>query len=312
MRTYIYDKEGNETELPRLISWDFSMGSGEPCDAFEICFAFENKLMKTLYNACRFRATYGGKTVFYGCIDEYEVDIDGTSACVSMSGRSMAALLLDNEAEAAEYTVLSAELLISRHVTPYGISASIGIGLKNLSGFSVSQGESEWSVIKRFCSLCGSAQPMFSSEGVLLLGTQSQKRHTVNDNNALTSMRLGDKRYGMISAVLVKNRSTGAKYGVKNQPFIDRGGCSRRVIGVPRKTGAEAMRYTAAYQIKQSAKNKFTISLGFEEQFPMQVGDKVDFDSPRLGLKGVFTVMSVRSFANGSTVGSEIKMEVPV
>lgn len=310
MTGYIYDKNGKETLLPPLLSWDISLGSGEPCDSFEVCCAYEAKYLKSLSQACRFRAAHGGKTVFSGRIDEYEVCISDDGGTVSVCGRSLAALLLDNEAEASEYLNLSPELLSERHIKPYGISVSIGTGLKTLSGFAVTQGESEWSVVKRFCSLCGCPEPRFSQDGTLLLGVHGGAAVTINDQSPMAEIRHRDCRYGMISAVLVKNRSTGAKYGVSNQPFIDRGGSSRRIITVPRKTGAEAMRYTAAYQIKQSAKGKFTVSLVLPSQFPARPGDTVRFDSRRLGLKGSFTVTRLRSFAGGSEAGSELTMEV--
>lgn len=312
MTGYIYDKSGAETRLPPLISWDICIGSGEPCDAFEICFAFERSLLKKLRAANAFTAKDGTETVFSGCIDEYEVRLTGSGATVSVCGRSKAALLFDNEAEAAEYTAISAELLLSRHVTPYGIKASNGGGLKTLSGFSVSQGESEWSVVKRYCSLCGASEPRFDPKGVLLLGEHSGKKHSIDDTYPITSIIHRDKRYGMISEVLVKNRSTGAKYGVRNQSFIDRGGSARRIIGVPKKTGADAMRYTAVYQIKQSARDKFTLTLGFAADMGISPGDKLVFDSRRLGLKGTFTVTEVRSFASALSVGSEVSMEVPL
>lgn len=310
MTAYIYDKNGGETRLPPLLSWDFSLGKGEPCDSFEICCAYESKYLKALAAANRFRAVHDGKTVFYGCIDEYEVCIDESGSTVSVCGRSMAALLFDNEAEEAQYLNLSAELLAERHIRPYGLSVSMGAGLKTLSGFEVSQGESEWSVVKRFCSLGSCPEPRFSQNGVLLLGEHEGEKRAFDDGSPVSALRHRDCRYGLISKILVKNRSTGAKYGAANQPFINRGGCSRRIITVPRKTGAEAMRYTAAYQMKQSAKGKYTVELTLPQQFAALPGDTVSFDSRRLGLKGGFEVLRLRSFASGSEAGSELTLEV--
>lgn len=306
----IYDVNGNETKLPQLISWDISRGSGEPCDSFEVCFAFERKLLKTLAAAYRFRALNGSETVFYGCIDEYEVLIDDEGGTVSVSGRSMAALLIDNETEAEEYTEFNAELLISRHIEPYGITTSAQDSLPSLEGFAVTDGESEWSVVKRYCSLAGLQKPRFNAEGVLILGDGSSVKHTINDNSPVVSVKHRDMRYGIISELLVKNRGTGAKYGVKNQPFINRGGSSKRIVTVPQSTGTTAMRHTAVYRIKRSAEEKFTVTLGFAEQFPMQPDDTVSLDSSRLGMKGSFKVIDVRSFASALTSGSEVTMEV--
>lgn len=310
MTGYIYDKDGEMTKLPPLISWDIETGRGEPCDAFVVCFAFTPTLLKKLAAANKFAAEHDGKTVFCGRIDEYEVEINGNGSTVSMCGRSMAALLLDNEAAAAEYTAISGALLTERHIAPYGIATDVAGTLPTLSNFTVSQGESEWSVVKRFCSLSQSAEPRFDGNGTLLLGNHDGETRKISDDSHFVELRHRDRRYGMISTLLVKNRSTGAKYGVKNQPFIDRGGSCHRIITVPKATGAEAMRYTAIYQIKESAKEKFTVTMRFAKQFPMEVGDTVKLDSSVLGLSGSFKVIRVRSFAAADFAGSEVTAEV--
>ncbi len=312
MKAYIYDKSGERTALPKLITWDMELATREPCDAFEVSFAHDPKLLKKLAAANRFCAEWEGDTVFCGRIDEYEVSISGGGSIVTLCGRSMAALLLDNEAEAAEYTALSTDLLIERHIEPYGIRTRVEGSLPTLEGFEVSQGESEWSVVKRFCSLSGNPEPRFSPDGTLLLGKHGGKKHTLTDKSPVISLKHIDRRYGIISTLLVKNRSTGAKYGVKNQPFIDRGGSCHRIITVPKTTGAEAMRYTATYQIKQSAKGKFTVTFVLPQQFPMLPGDEVRIESSILGLKGSFAVARVRAFASSSFSGSEITAEVAV
>ena len=55
-----------------------------------------------LQSACRFRAVHNNAVVFKGIIDEYSISIDEKGSVVTLSGRSDAALLLDNELPAQE------------------------------------------------------------------------------------------------------------------------------------------------------------------------------------------------------------------
>ena len=68
-----------------------------------------------LYGAVRFRGEYGGKTVFFGVVDEYEITADESGLLAVVRGRSLEALLLDNECEAVEYAGAGLDFILQRH-----------------------------------------------------------------------------------------------------------------------------------------------------------------------------------------------------
>lgn len=310
MTGYIISSSGVETELPPFLSWDVCHGFGEPCDWFEVSFIYYSHQLSKLQSACRFRAEHNGATVFTGVVDEYSISIDDHGSVVTVSGRSPAALLLDNELPAASYAALSSESLISNFITPYGVSQVVSGESKSLGSFSVSTGESAWSAVKRFSRYAWGTTPFFTPEGALILNGRQGSSVAIDADNDAHAIKLRDERYGIISDVRVKNRVTGASYTVSNEDFIARGGKSHRELTVPKTTGADAARYTAEYQIAESERGKHLIELTITKQFACFPGDIIELSSTALGVSGSYRVSSSHCWADSFSAGTIVTLEV--
>lgn len=310
MTGYIISSSGTETELPPFLSWDVCHGLGEPCDWFEVSFIYYSHQLSKLQSACRFRAEHNGATVFTGVVDEYSISIDEHGSVVTISGRSPAALLLDNELPAASYATLSSESLISSFITPYGIGQVVSGAAKTLGSFSVSTGESAWSAVKRFSRYAWGTTPFFTPEGVLILNGRQGSNITVDADKDAHAVKLRDERYGIISDVCVKNRVTGASYTVRNEDFIARGGKSHRELTVPKTTGADAARYTAEYQIAESVRGRHLIELTLTKQFACFPGDIIELSSTALGVSGSYRVSASHCWADSFSAGTIVTLEV--
>ena len=310
MTGYIISSSGVETELPPFLSWDVCHGLGEPCDWFEVSFIYYSHQLSKLQSACRFRAEHNGATVFTGVVDEYSISIDDHGSVVTVSGRSPAALLLDNELPAASYAALSSESLISNFITPYGVSQVVSGESKSLGSFSVSTGESAWSAVKRFSRYAWGTTPFFTPEGVLILNGRQGSNITVDADKDAHAVKLRDERYGIISDVCVKNRVTGASYTVRNEDFIARGGKSHRELTVPKTTGADAARYTAEYQIAESVRGRHLIELTLTKQFACFPGDIIELSSTALGVSGSYRVSASHCWADSFSAGTIVTLEV--
>ncbi|MCI8808362.1 MAG: hypothetical protein HFF21_09570, partial [Oscillospiraceae bacterium] len=149
MKCWVRLGTGGELELPTALAWKFCYGTDTPCDSFFLRCLWERGQEKALGAACRFFAQWEGERVFTGVVDEYAVLCGKEGLLLELSGRGMAALLLDNEAMSAEYQRCTRADLVADHVAPYGIEAVGGAGLPPVAGFSVESGESEWSVVRR-------------------------------------------------------------------------------------------------------------------------------------------------------------------
>lgn len=306
MECYLIDNAGRSFALPVLTDWSFSYGCTLPCDSFEICFLYEKAMLGMLENAVRFKAVFEGDTVFFGVVDEFEVSISEKGSVVFVRGRGLAALLLDNEVEAAEYLSAGLDLVLDRYVHPFGISKVERIVSPPKMPLSVDSGASAWRVLEDYLWFGCSVKPRFSKDGVLLLGKRPGKRLSLSGRSAVTVHEMKRKRYGVVSEVLVRNKVLGRTTAVKNEGFLEKGGCCRRVINVPRYTRFDAMRSTGEYQIEGSKAKELSLTVRLPSLFAAFPGDVLElYDSP-IGISGTFFVGETTCFGNGEGTGTVI------
>lgn len=310
MEAKIFDGSGTAYALPSLIAWEINHGFCSPSDSFELTFLYLPEMLLPLTGACRMQADNGGETVFYGVVDEFELSAGGGGCYCVLRGRGMQALLLDSEAESADYFGADVEYILSRHVRPLGVTdIDPGAAAGKKASFSVSSGESHWSVLKRYAEFCLGMTPRFTKEGKLLLdGARSGRTLLVDDSTAVTAQTYNMDRYGVVSEAIVKTRSYGTRVTVKNPEIISLGGQCIRVINVPRKTAYDSMKHTGAYQIEQSRKDLFRCRITLPQCFAAFPGDKVILKKTPLGITGEYIVTATRSYASGAAAGTVIDL----
>jgi hypothetical protein len=103
MECYVLGYDGVRYQLPTLLAWKLEYGSRVPCDAFWVRCLWEPGEEKALSPAVRFIAEENGETVFTGVVDEFECQWSDSGGSLEISGRGLAALLLDNETQGADY-----------------------------------------------------------------------------------------------------------------------------------------------------------------------------------------------------------------
>lgn len=193
MQTYLTDYNGKSYEMPVMLQWDFSYGDSLPCDAFEVCYIYEADMLPILSEATRFRAVHNGKTVFLGVVDEFEASYSERGGLVYIRGRGLAALLLDNEAEAAEYYSVGLDSILNNYVYSCGISNVRRNVTAPFQAMVVDSGASCWRVLEDFLWFGCKTRPRFSRDGILILGNESGRRFTVDRNVAIKSQKLKKK-----------------------------------------------------------------------------------------------------------------------
>ena len=169
MRGYVTDFEGKTWMLPILTAWRFEYTAGVPCDSFWLCCPWEPGSGTVPARWVRFTAEHEGERVFTGVIDECQVSLSEKGRVLEVSGRGMAAVLLDNEALGQDYGTATQADILRDHVTPYGIQTAPGASLPAVSRFSVATGSSEWSVVYDFARYYGGVAPRFDRLGRLVL-----------------------------------------------------------------------------------------------------------------------------------------------
>lgn len=283
--------DGSELTLPTVTQWTFSYGTGLPCDSFYVRCLWEGREEKMLSSAALFYAQWNGQRVFTGVVDEFACVCGGSGLYLELSGRGMAARLLDNEAMPAQYQQATCADIVENHVKPYGIEVVGGDALPTVSGFSVSSGVSEWSVVQDFACYYGGIVPRFDREGRLILDGHGDDTVTeIGQRAPVTGWEYREQRHGVLSSVAVRRRTDWGVQWVEDKAFLAQGGCARRVVTVPNETGMAAMRYTADYQLKASQSERVRLTLTLAGGFSVWPGQLVDVTCGKLGAGGRYRV----------------------
>ena len=223
MECWVTTGEGGSIKLPTVTEWTFRYGFGTPCDSFEITCLWEMGNELDLEGACRFYADHDGERVFTGVVDEYACVFDRQGGRLELSGRGMAALLLDNEALPLEYQQATCADIIADHVTPYGIETIGGNRLNPVNAFHITSGVSEWSVVEEFLRYYNGLTPRFDRMGRLLLDPPGDgQTMAVDDRTAVSALEYRHDRYGVLSQVVVRHRTVGVSQTVTDQNFAAR------------------------------------------------------------------------------------------
>lgn len=281
--------DGTQYALPSPLSWEFSYGLGSPCDGFSMTCVWDGGAEKRLADAVRFYATYEGERVFTGIVDEYRCVRDESGGRLELSGRGMQGLLLDNETLPVEYQIATLKDILRTHVAPYGIETVEGSGWNAVQGFHADGGQSEWSVVHTFVCAYHGITPYFDPMGRLILsGWEDETRLVLDDTAAVLKLTYGERRYGVFSQVVVRNRSKGTMETVRDDTFLEQGGQCRRVMTV---TGeSSALRETGDYQLRASRAERVCCEVtlcGLFRAFPAQL---VQVQRSGFGGNGVYRV----------------------
>ena len=284
--------DGSTVLLPDAVRWEFCYGTGVPCDSFFVRCLWETGQEKVLSQACRFFADWEGQRVFTGVVDEFSCACSAEGLYLELSGRGMAALLLDNEAMPAQYQMATRADIVADHVTPYGIEVVGGWSLPTVNEFTVTSGVSEWSVLHEFACYYGGIVPRFDRMGRLVLDgheTDSEGLQ-ISDSTALVGWEYREERHGVLSQVAVRRRSAWDTQWVSDPAFIAEGGNARRVVTVPNATGSAAMRYSGDYQLRASRSGRVRLNMTVAGAFLAWPGQLVQVSREGFGANGLYRV----------------------
>lgn len=303
MEGYLFCQGGRTLKLPAFLRWRLEYTAGVPCDSFELECPWEGKGVEELSNATEFTAKQDGETVFCGVVDEFEVIVDGGGRRLNLSGRGMAALLLDNEALGADYQTATAEDILRDHVAPYGIQVAGSVNLPAVTGFSVAGGSSEWQVLYQFARYYGGVTPRFDRAGRLVLAPWKDETVLLMDDTVpVTALRYRERRYGVLSEVLVRDKTRFAVERVENQSFRAKGGRRRQVLTMPGRSNYLAMRYSGEFQIQRSEAQRVRLEAVVPRLFAGWPGELARVQRSGFAWNGTYRVLeaAVELDENGS------------
>lgn len=307
MECWVELGDGRELKLPTAARWTFSYGTGTPCDSFSVRCLWEGGGEQVLSGAALFYANWGVERVFTGVVDEFCVVCGGEGLYLELSGRGMAARLLDNEALPVEYQRCTCADLIANHVAPYGVEAVGGRGLPEVSGFTVGSGVSQWSVVEDFVRYHGGVVPRFDRMGRLVLdGHEDGGVLELGSLAPVTAWEYREDRHGVLSRVAVRRPGSGEVQWVEDPAFLAQGGCAQRVVTVPGGAAQAAARYSGDYQLKASRGGRVRLTVTMTGAFLAWPGQLVQVERARLGAGGVYRVAQTEVYCGSGGISTTL------
>ena len=296
MKGYLLTAEGEKIWLPPFSGWRLRRTGSVPCDSFEGNCPWDGGVESALDRACRLIVEQEGARRFTGVLDEYEICWDETGGELTVSGRGLAALLLDNEARGQDYQVATLKDILRDHVEPYGVPVGRVGELAAVPGFSVSSGESEWQVLYDFARYHNGVQPRLDAWGSLTVEAgDGGKTVLVDDRSGVMAVRWRDKRYGVCSEILIQDRKRLGVQRITNDPFIAQGGQRRQVMTQPGKGAYQGLRYSGQFQLDRSAEERFRAEITLPGSYFCEPGDQVSLRLTRPAIRGGWTVQETEA-----------------
>lgn len=307
----LYTADHQIFELPPLLSWRVTHTGTVPCDSFSVTFVFSREMGLALQTAAGFVAEEDGQVMLRAVVDEYTVDLGSGGLTATVSGRGYAARLLDNESRPVTYESATLGEILRNHAEPYGVSCAGVSDLRAGSVYTVAAGSSQWKAVDGFCRTYGGFSPRFSREGTLLASPEQEGRTlAIGPGDPVLSCTLREDRYGVLTEVLVIDKTRNKSFSVKNQEMIDRGGQCRRVVYTPGQSTWDAMRYTGEYQIQRSKEDAWSARVTLPGSFLAFPGDRAALSLERMGLSGTFRVAEAENRfdpRNGATAALTLR-----
>lgn len=276
--------------LPDLLFWNFIHTDGSSADSFELRFPTKTSLLPTLRGTRELQCTENGEICFRGVVDEVET-VWENDFVTTLCGRGLAAKLMDNQMEGAEFYTLDLDTVLNRYVRPHGISAiHVQGGPWRTQLLSVGAGSTCQQVLQGFCLHAGAPQPRFLPDGTLCIAPGGSQ-HTLRAENVLSAARRLC-RYGVISRQKVIDLSHIATRTAENPGLsaLDISG-----YGVATRSGpfTRITERTAKQRLDISARNLDTVELVLPGSHPAQPCDTVTLYLPELNADGTFVVAEV-------------------
>lgn len=303
MKGYVTLAGGGTLALPEFTAYSLRHTDGTSADSFEVSFPTRTGVLAAVRKNRGFYCMDGSTVAFCGVIDEIEVSCD--NACLTtLCGRGMAALLMDNQVEGAEFYNLDLDTVLSRYVRPYGISSiSVQGGPWRTKLVRVGSGCTCQKLLQGFCLHAGAPRPRFLPNGTLCISAQAN-RYAIGSDDILTAARRFC-RYG------VKNRQKVLDLTARTARTAEDAALTALDIhaqGIATRSGAftDLTERTAAQRLYENAEDADLLELVLPGNHGAQPCDTVSVTLACVDTGGEFTVREVCRRFDGNSIKTEL------
>ncbi len=305
MRCEVLTPEGVRLPLPDLTAFRFRHTDGTSADSFEVTFPTRESLLPELRKSVDFYAYDEEALCFRGRIDEVET-VYADAFTTTLCGRGLAARLMDNQVEGAEYYSVELSTILERYVRPYGISAiQTQGGPFRVQLLSIGAGCSCYQVLQGFCLHAGAPTPHFLPDGTLSIAPGTGHYTLGADEILSATWRLC--RYGVISQQKVIDLTSGITRTAE-LPALMRLGIDCRRVATRSGPFTHVIERTAWQRLEEAARELDTLTLVLPGAHPALPWDSVQVTLPELGIGGECIVTEACRQLDGSSDTTQLRL----
>jgi hypothetical protein len=167
-------------------------------------------------------------------------------------------------------------------------------------------------VVYEFARYYGGAAPRFDRQGRLVLtGWQDSKEWLLGDAAPVTELVCRDKRYGVLSQVLVRDRYSSEVQTVENRTFAASGGRARQIVTMSGRSNYKAMRYTGQFQLDKSASELERLEVTVAQPFCAWPGELVRIQRSNWERNGLFRVVQATAGMDSDGYWTKLELAQP-
>ncbi len=286
-----YTVSGEAINLGNPLSIKISRDEDAPADGLSAVFPGV-----PLPGLTHVKVSDGDTLYFYGIVDEQNAVYGTDGVLGKLAARSMAAPLLDNEAEPQTYTSPSLPAIYARHAAPYGLKGCLG-KQESLGGkLTVTKGMSDWQVVERFCTGFLGVRPKVTADGILDAGGKGSGKSAVFGDGGfpLRNAAISRKPVALLSDLYVQTEKGGAYSAhLQSGKAVASGVLRKRYVSSAGIRDAELL-------MREAERDAWTLELEANGWPDLEIGGKASVKDSRLGQWEGLTVSSLALLLDGS------------
>lgn len=300
MTGYVTSSAGDRAQLPALFQWNIKRTDGTPCDSFSVQFACTAASMALLEQAVGFEAYEAGKIVFTGIVDDFELRLGKEGTLAEVTGRGMAAKLMDMQTPAAEYVSAQLEDILAAYVRPCGITKIEAEAMGPVENFVVQTGGTCYEALCGFCRHSAEIYPRFLADGTLVLKRQEEGKK-ISLGGGILQARYVRNRYGVAAKQVLIHTRDGSFEEANYAEFQALGGTRVQYAG---RTGDKirASFRTAQQRLDDTKRDERLLYVTAAGSFLAQPLDSVFVSMKPLGIEKTMCVQEAESFCDETGV----------
>ena len=276
---------------------------GVPSDSAEVVAIYNDKIgdLKGIY------ITDNNRCIFSGIVDVQRLICSDNKNYISIEARSMAGILLDNEAQPSQYNNADLLTILDRHIKDCGVAEVCHNNVVLSGNFDVTKGMSQWQVLNNFCQSTGLGTPSVSADNKIYFNLDS----TISfgkGNIEYYYISLAKKRCNVVSDVYIKCKgSLSYDRRIKNN-FADKMGIrARRYLDISQDSQQSID--VANQIIDMSNKNYCSIEVKCDKFVDAIPNQRADLSDKLIGNFKNLVVNSVRYTYNNGKEVTEIELK---